>query len=266
MDLDKHTWENSDTMKGLFISKAHRFAHNPIRSDKYLSRYSFLGNSLKRNSEYIYADIKEFDKFKDSKILVVGGGPSTMDFEWDHTQYDFIFSCNHFYKCPKLKDVKVDLTMLVGGELNLDDKNFLQYCQKYKPYFAAEDWGGSIDKIKNLNQLIPDRVFECVCRFQAKCCGVGPKVVILALVLGAKQVDFIGIDGVSKDHHKSQPLSHSFEDAKVWHSGKMAQGRYQYNTLLKHYAVLKAYLQTTFSNQIINNLGSGHEHNCLSKL
>jgi hypothetical protein len=266
MNLDKHTWETADTIKGCFISTAERFPNNKIRSDKYLSRYGFLQHRLKKGTEYIYGDIRGLDKFKDSKILVVAGGPSTMDFEWDHSQYDFIFSCNHFYKCPKLKDTKVDLTMLVGGELNLHDQQFIKYCKKHKPYFAIEDWGGSINNIEELNRLIPDRVFECVCRFQAKCCGVGPKVVILALILGAKQVDFIGIDGISEDYNAGKPLAHSFQKPKVWHSGKMKKKIYPYSRLVRHYQTLNEYFKQVFPNQIINNLGAGHKHNCLSKL
>tara|TARA_A100001201_G_scaffold83322_2_gene73912 strand:+ start:1025 stop:1837 length:813 start_codon:yes stop_codon:yes gene_type:complete len=265
MNLDKHTWENSNTLKGCFISTAERFPENKIRSDLFLSKYKFLGHKLKKGTEYIYGDIKGLDKFKDSKILVVAGGPSTMDCDWDHSQYDFIFSCNHFYKCPKLKNVKVDLTMLVGGELDISDSQFLKYCKNYKPYFAVEDWGGSIDKIKHLDNLINNRVFECVCRFQAKCCGVGPKVVILALVLGAKQVDFVGIDGISKEHNPEKPLSHSFEKPKVWHSGKMKNRIYSYSRLLRHYETLAEYFKQVFPDRIINNLGAGHKHNCLSK-
>mgnify|MGYP003116613727 FL=1 len=90
-------------------------------------------------------------------------------------------------------------------------------------------------------------------------------MVILALVLGAKQVDFVGIDGISKEHNPEKPLSHSFEKPKVWHSGKMKNRIYSYSRLLRHYETLAEYFKQVFPDRIINNLGAGHKHNCLSK-
>ena len=44
----------------------------------------------------------EFDKFKDSKILIVGAGPSTNEVKWHNLEYDYIFSCNHFFLNERL--------------------------------------------------------------------------------------------------------------------------------------------------------------------
>ena len=39
---------------------------------------------------------------KDSKILIVGAGPSTNEVKWYNLEYDYIFSCNHFFLNEKI--------------------------------------------------------------------------------------------------------------------------------------------------------------------
>ena len=81
-------------------------------------------NNLKVNTEIAYTDIEELKKYKDSKILIVGGGPSTNEVNWQNLDYDYIWSLNHFYLNEKLNDKKVDLAC-IGGAVDLQNEIFI---------------------------------------------------------------------------------------------------------------------------------------------
>lgn len=252
------TWENSNPIEACFISDKSNFLKNKVRGFNYISKYSFLENELLGNEDIILGRI-DFEKFQSSKILVVGGGPTTSERSWNVDDYDYVFSCNHFFVSKALKDKKVDLC-LICDEVNVLSNEFLNYCNKYKPYVGFEDFNGNLSKVKQLNEIIQNRVFQCVTRFQGKI-GVAPKLLILATLFGAKQVDYVGIDGVPKGYKKGQIGKHSFQE------GKPFTTNYSYDTILNHYKTLKDYLENDIGkNTIYNNLGEGHEYNCLSKV
>ena len=69
------------------------------------SRFPFTDN-IKKSFGIVYNHLDEFEKFKDSKILVVGAGPSTNEVKWYNLEYDYIFSCNHFFLNEKIRNTK----------------------------------------------------------------------------------------------------------------------------------------------------------------
>ena len=80
-----------------FISSRQDFPTNKARGTDHLQQYDFLGKDLTVTSEIIYRKIPEFEKFKGKKILVIGAGPTTNWYDWNPDEYDYIFSCNHFF-------------------------------------------------------------------------------------------------------------------------------------------------------------------------
>ena len=253
------TWANSGTIAGHFIETKERFISNSIRGVDYLNRYNFLPFDLKKTQEFIYSDVPEFEKFKDSKILVVAGGPTCNTSNWNAEDYDYIFSCNHFFLNDKLKKIKVDLC-LIADEVDILRKEFLSYVTKNKTLVGFEDYNKSPLTVKKLNSYIPNQVFCGVSRMQGKI-GVGPKLVILALILEAKQVDFAGIDGAPKNYKQGEVSLHSFQKDKKFVTG------YPYELIIDHYKAFKDYILNDIGrNSVINNLGAGHEYNCFSKV
>jgi hypothetical protein len=253
------TWENSGPIEACFISTKENFLQNKVRGANYISKYNFLKKELVANTELICAKVDDFSKFADSKILVVGGGPTAVERDWNTEDYDYIFSCNHFFISEKLKDKKVDLCLLCDEVKVLSD-DFINYCKKFQPYIGFEDFNGSMEDVQKLSEIFPDKVFQCLTRFQGKI-GVAVKLIILATIFGAKQVDFIGVDGTPPDYKQGEIGLHSFQKNKVFVTG------YPYNLLLQHYKTLKDYLENDIGKDIIyNNLGAGHEYNNLSKL
>ena len=92
------TWENcNDRTAAFFVSEACKFKSS-ARGLSWLKKQDLKNSPFKQVGDYLLEDLNQFDKFKNSKILVVGGGPSSNEIDWDADDYDYIFSCNHFYK------------------------------------------------------------------------------------------------------------------------------------------------------------------------
>ena len=49
------------------------------------------------------------DKFKNKKILVLGGGTSTIDVNWENLEYDYLWTCNDFFLSDRINHAKVEL-------------------------------------------------------------------------------------------------------------------------------------------------------------
>jgi hypothetical protein len=253
-------WNKVCRQKFCFISTPENFEDNKVRGLKWLKKQQLKDDvSYCCDGNYIYENLDEFKKFKNSKILVVAGGPTASERDWDIDEYDYVFSCNHFYKFEKLKNKKVDL-FFVGNEVNTNDQDFLDYCNKYQSLIGVEDLEYRPDHVKNLVKNFPDKTFLCLSRFQGKI-GVAPKLIILAVCLGAKQVDFVGVDGTPPNYKQGKIALHSFEKNKIFACN------YSDDLLLSHYKILKDFLYNDIGkNVIFNNLGKNHEYNNFSKV
>jgi len=258
--IDHLTWENSNPNEACFITSPERFLSNKTRGLDYLSRYSFLSEEVEGTDEMFTSNPEKFKKYEGKKILVVGAGPTTNERDWDPEAYDFIFSCNHFFLNAKLKRTKVDLCLLCN-EVQLDGKDFLEYIKTNRTSIGFEDYNADANNVRRLRDLVDNDIFFCLLRFQGKI-GVAPKLIVLATLLGARQVDFVGVDGPpSKNYKLGDDSNHSFQ------KGKPCTSNYPYELIYNHYLVLKTYLEKGIGKDVIfNNLGAGHECNVLSKI
>lgn len=150
-----------------------------------------------------------FDFAKDKSVLVIGGGPSSKNLN-DETikSYDLVFSCNHFFKNDFLKKYKIDLA-LIGDEVNFNDKDFVDYVNKYNPMLGFEH--SSTRSMADLISLKENyaNCFIYLTRYFSRL-GLAPRACILARLFGANKVDFIGVDGFSKGDYY-----HFFENSKA---------------------------------------------------
>jgi hypothetical protein len=249
------TWENSNSkLSACFVSTPENFTKSKRGKKLVRSQEIVKGRDLISDGQYIYHDLKEFSKFKNSKVLVLGGGPTTKDVEWDENNYDYIFSVNNFFKSQRLKDIKVDVCFIGGEEVDSFDKEFINYFKKYKTFIGIENIYNRPKHYKNIQKM-------CSCRVQCKALGTAPKALIFALCLGVSQVDCLGIDGVPVDFNKKKtPVNHAFLPDKKWGAN------YTHELHVEQFRILDHYLKETFPNQIVNNLGKGHPYNCWSKI
>ena len=54
----------------------------------------------------------DVSKYKNKKILIVGGGQSTLDTKWENLDYDYLWTCNDFYKEERVLSKDIDLYAL----------------------------------------------------------------------------------------------------------------------------------------------------------
>ncbi len=256
--IDHLTWENSNTREACFITSPDRFLSNKIRGLDYISKYSFLSGQVAGTNEMFISDPEKFRKYVGKKILVIGAGPTTNEREWYPESYDFIFSCNHFFLNPKLKKHKVELCLLCD-EVDLNGKDFIKYIKKNGTSVGFEDYNSDVNNVRKLRELVDNDIFFCLLRFQGKI-GVAPKLIILATLLGAAEVDYVGVDGTPKKYEIGTECQHSFQKGKCWTTN------YPYELTMSHYRCLKNYLNEIGEGTKLRNLGAGHEYNAMSKI
>lgn len=253
------TWANSNSIEACFIEEKNKFPSNTTRGLHYLARYSSISNEILCGENFFVCNKSYLNKYKNSKILIVGAGPTANERDWKAEDYDYIFSCNHFFLNEKLKNIKVDLCFICD-EVDCLSNNFIDYVTKNNTYVGLEDYNVDINKIKKLHNKIGDNLFFCLSRFQGKI-GVAPKLALFAAFLGASEIHLVGIDGVPPNYKKGELSNHSFQKGKTW------QTSYPYKLILKHYSEFKQFLYNDIGkNCVIKNLGAGHEYNCLSKV
>ena len=259
MNIYDLNWANSNSLDSCFVTKAEDFANNKIRGAAHLKKYKFLGEKIIKTSEIIYIDTPGLEKFKNKRILVIGAGPTTNWYDWDPDKYDYIFSCNHFFLNEKTQGVKVDLA-LIGTEVDIEKKDFVDYVSKNETIIGLEDYQQPVDKVKRLQTKINNTFFPLTLRFQGKI-GVAPKLIILASLLGASHIDYVGVDGLRKGYKKGDKAEHSFEPDKIITTS------HPYEILINHYKCLKRYLEEGIGKDVVySNLGRGHENNAMSKI
>lgn len=167
---------------------------------------AFKGYSV--NSELLITNNINFLGLKDKNILVIGGGPSaSLLTENQISKYDYVVSCNHFFKNPTLKNIKVDLC-LIGDEVDLQSKEFVSYIESFKPAVGFEHSARRTtqDLIK-FRKNYP-RCFVYLTRYFSRLGFVSRAIIICALTKPNK-IDYIGMDG-----HPKGASAHAFEHAK----------------------------------------------------
>ena len=214
-----------------------------------------FSDKLKCNSNLIYQDRSVFKDYAGKKILLIGGGDSTNNMDWDKLEdYDYVWSVNHFFLHPVLKDKKVDLVMMMG-EPNLNKKEWIDYRNRFKPIVGFEihdRW---------VNYKFDDyKKYFCMHTYVYSILGACVRMIEFACALGVSSIDFIGLDGVESIFKGK----HAFEPGKTTLPG-MLQARMDTET--DSIQIFKA-LYTTFWERMVKdfpdvlfkNLGGGEHY------
>jgi|TARA_B100001094_G_C18182224_1_gene801626 hypothetical protein len=250
------TWDRfSDRKEAPFVSTTEKFA-NSIRGVRWLQKQSVIHEAeYICNGQYTYQKLDNLNKFKDSKILIIGGGPTVNEYEWDHKGYDYIFSLHNFYQSDLSSKINIDL-YLIGNQTKALSPKFLDYVDGKNTILAMEDLELKRQMVHEIQKRYTDRSLLCSCRAQFKSLGASPKLITLALSLGAKQVDCIGVDGVPKKFNKkTTEYKHAF-DKTGWDKN------YPHESYVDQFKLFSLYLKHYFPYSVINNLGVGHPYNC----
>ncbi|HAT63036.1 MAG TPA: hypothetical protein DCS66_00325 [Flavobacteriaceae bacterium] len=206
-----------------------------------------------------YENIPELNKFKDSTILIVGGGPSTEACDWETSERDYTWTCNHFYKHPTL--IKQDISLVyLNAETHMGIPDLRDYVLTHDTICAADTSitrpAGLLESFKSHNcttLLFNQRVFLTS--------GAAPKLIALAVLLGAKCIKFVGMDGWRKEQiEELDAADHAFEPGKKL----KVSANYTFDFQRRETVVYWDYfLNFTGKNVEFQNLGETYEH-CMS--
>jgi uncharacterized Rossmann fold enzyme len=181
-------------------------------AEKMLNHF-FDGNTIRRNfqgihltNEFLITKNLNFAAMQGKKVLVIGGGPSTTALNNEMLkEYDYVFSCNHFYRNSFLKNIKVDVVLL-GDEVDLNDGEFRSYVREFSPIMGFEHSSrrSTMDLVRFKRNYAKSFVF--LTRYFSRL-GYVARACVLAKLMGAHHIDFIGLDGFKSKNH-------SFESSK----------------------------------------------------
>ncbi len=205
--------------------------------------YPSLCLDLKSTEEYIISNDPALASVSGSKILIVGGGPSTLDTYLDQvlSSSDQVWACNNFHQSEVLQSTTIDIAS-IGPTVDTTDQGFQDRIEKDNTLCLLD---AGVTPYRNEN--IPLRSALCHTRYFSKL-GMTPRMVVLAAHLGAKEISVVGFDGYP-DGHK-----HAFEDGKNEGNQHNAAMKALYN---RQIVLFWEYI-TSITDAKINNLGEGH--------
>jgi len=206
------------------------------------SMFSQFSSSVTLNKFIVYSNLSYFEKYKEQSVLILGGGPSTLNLDLDNVEYDYLWSCNHFFLNSNLKSRKIDLVMLMA-EVDPHNPALIEYRNHFKPYlgFEVHDRWASY-KFDNY-----EKYFAMHTNFYSRL-GVGVRMILFAAALGCKHIKFAGLDGYDSIY-KGQ---HAFQPGKKTLPSSFSEELYQ-----QQYNFFWDYCQHGFSNIVFENLGGG---------
>jgi hypothetical protein len=202
-----------------------------------------LGVSAVESDEAIYQDHPSLRRFKGAKLLLIGAGPTTRDVAWHPADYDHIWSCNQFYLSERLRNVEVALATL-GDEVDVSPANrrLYEYLATHQTLIGFENTHRPIERIRGLADAFPGRVFYAHGRYRGKI-GTVPRLLCLAVLLGAAEIHVVGMDGMGPDTKRGDPQRHAFESDKPYGKGTL-----DYDVFRRHFVMLWDY--------VLNELGA----------
>tara|TARA_Y100001963_G_scaffold80447_1_gene111631 strand:+ start:262 stop:1149 length:888 start_codon:yes stop_codon:yes gene_type:complete len=168
------------------------------------------------DNDYVYKKPLSYEKYRNSSVLIYGGGPSTSKFlddeyrNYNFPETEYNWSLNYFYKNSKLP--KIDLAVF-GKEVNKFDDVVLNYLKTNNTDIVFEEDKDDMSGELNLQKLFPQSTAFYKTRYASKI-GIGVRMVIYAILLGVKDIYTIGLDGLVPSEKTEE--NHSFQGKKKY--------------------------------------------------
>tara|TARA_Y100001938_G_C8069244_1_gene422115 strand:+ start:135 stop:923 length:789 start_codon:yes stop_codon:yes gene_type:complete len=162
---------------------------------------SFGGYTV--SDELLITNNLNFSGVSGKSVLVIGAGPSSSIVTQDLVNsYDYVFTCNHFFKNEFLNGIKMNLVLL-GDEVSLRSPHFLNYIRRHSPIIGFEHSSRrTMLEVLDFKRSYP-RSFIYLTRYFSRL-GYVARACVLARCMGAEKVDFVGMDGFKKRVHLFQ--------------------------------------------------------------
>jgi len=144
-------------------------------------------------------------KYRNKKILILGGGTSTLDVRWENISYDYLWTCNEFYLEPRVYSKDLDLYALsytvdlqnniLVNKLSNSDTTILLEPLHYREKIHSKEFKEFKQKI---GRNITEKNLELV-KTPAGFSGVCFRLILLALESEASKIYFSGFDGFNRE-------------------------------------------------------------------
>lgn len=261
-----------------FLTPENRFIEDtkhglqPVYNKSYINQDR---SNFYYDDDIIYSNKNALEKYKESRILLIGAGPSSLETEsvWKSNlrKYDFIWSCNHYYNPSFLNDVKVDLATLSNG-VDLANPMLLERLEKDKTtvgFVTSVNRGGL--SFENFTNSYGNDIFYFSTRYFGKI-GSMSRLLVLATKLGVKHVSFVGADGaLPPEEIVVKGNKTGFNSAtNVFRTGKEfsdSRSTDYYNLYKKHYVLLWDYILNNLGkNTTYCNYGASYKYNLTSQV
>ena len=198
---------NDDTSKFLLRTWGRQFVRDRIAKSEVFRR-----QSITFDDECIHGHPPWLSRYRDRSILIVLGGPTANAVDWSALETDFLWSCNAFYKHPKLRAGRADLVALSSNISLFENPELDAYLRNHDPAILFEvqrtnDWEAwrettqFVDRHEGRTSFFHTRYSSLL--------GIGARLICYAILLGARDVYFVGLDGMSKAGPQ-----HAFEPKK----------------------------------------------------
>ena len=256
----EQTWLSVGSKESYFISDKENFIDNNIYNLKALLSYygEILGTDVSVNQEVIRSNHPVINSVEGTKVLVVGGGPTTKERKINYEDYDHIFTCNHFFLNKELVKHNITLaTFTDETDLSLENTELHNYLKNNSTVICFEDkfLEENRDDFRLIKENYPERAVFAHTRYRGKI-GSAPRLLCIAALLGAKEIHVVGMDGLKKGEKAGDVGNHSFQPNKI------NQGTVDYDLYRRHYVMLWDYLLHEIGKDIkFQNLGEGHPSN-----
>lgn len=227
------------------------------------NNYYWNNKEIHYTNEYFLTENISYSKYKNSSVLILGGGPTTALSKWEMVQYDYLWSINYFFLNKKIVDHSPSLVSL-GNEVNftpdnVDLYNFLN-TNECDIIIQPNDVRRNIE---NFRLRFDSRIGYFSPRWNGKL-GAAHRLLLLAIFLNVKQIYIAGIDGYTRSFNKDLGNEglHSFQTNVHFKEG------YSYDIMVAQNVIFWQYvldLQKVYNFNIIN-LGEGHPSNMATEI
>ena len=232
--------------------------------DNIINKFNVFENQkVVYDDECIYGELDFVNKYKGKSILFLSGGPSTDSIKWENIDCDYIWSCNNFFLNPRIASKNVDLITIAPNIELVNNVELHKYLQNNNTNISFEiergDYIKDFQQMKQFSDMYKDRCTFYHTRYRSQP-GVSLRLLCYAIMLGASDIYFSGIDGFKKEGP-----NHCFEVNKKnpnWYNtyGPRFQDR-QYVIFWEYLLNLREKYNFT-----LYNLGKGHPYNVSTEI
>ena len=141
----------------------------------------------------------KYEQYRDKSVLVIGGGPSTLEVKWENLKVDYIWSCTNFFLNERLLNIDLDLVSL-GNLQDYYNRDLLTYMDTHpntKVLFETDYlYPKTLQENAHFTSKYSNRIYRG--EGEKSYTGiVGPpaRLITLAANVGFKDIYFVGIDG-----------------------------------------------------------------------